>query len=400
MAGDNLFLLALAMGLLFCSPRIWSQAAPPAPEHPWHSTQEQRLEQSAVPALTSEFGIDSAKIYTLPELIDLAETHNPETQAAWERARSQAAALGVARSELYPTIAAAALSQTGRSEVYLNTRFYRQTNQEFDLALELNYTIFDFGARSGRIDEARARLLAADFDFNDVHRRLIYRVAATYYELLNASGQVAAARASLANAQTVEQAAEVRLKNGLATLPDELEAKSAAAQADYDLQAALGSEEIAHGELATALGASPTEAIQVQPIDSLAIPETLETTVDAAIDSALRERPDLMQQIATIREANARLKQARAAYYPNLGVQVRPDAQALYGRQQTLPWGDTADLDGGVVLGLHWTVFDGGLRRNQKARAMADIKTTQAEADATRDDIENEVWTAYANLKT
>lgn len=398
---DELFLfLTVATGLLLCNPRSWCQTSPPAPDHPWYSDQQKLVQQEAQQALPLQFAIDSAKTYSLPELIDLAEAHNPETQSAWERARSEAASLGVARSELYPTIEAAALSQTGRSEIYLNTRFYRQTVEEFDLALELNYTVFDFGSRAGRIDAAKARLLAADFSFNDVQRRLIYRVAAAYYELLNASGQVAAARASLANAQTVEQAAEARLTNGLATLPDVLEAKSAAAEADYDLQAATGAEEISRGELATAIGASPLAAIQVQPIDSLTIPATLETTVDAAIDRAFRERPDLMQQIAAIRGANARLRQARAAYYPTLDLQVRPDAQALYGSQQTLPWGNTADLDGGVVLGLHWTVFDGGLRRSQEAKAVADINTARAQADATRDNIENQVWIAYANLQT
>jgi outer membrane protein TolC len=400
LAGGYAAVLVVATALLVFTLNSPCQTAPPAPDRPWHSEQEKGIEQGASHALSPELKIDAANIYSLSELVDLAESHNPETRLAWESARSEAASLGVARSELYPTIAAAALSHTSRSEVYLNTRFYRQTLQEFDLALDLNYTVFDFGARAGRIDAAKAQLLGADFAFNDVHRRLIYRVAAGYYQLLNASGQVAAARASLTNAQTVEKAAEARLRNGLATLPDELEAKSAAAQADYDLQAALGTEEIAHGELATALGSSPTETIQVEPIDRLTIPETLETAVDAALDRAFQERPDLMQQIAEIRAANAGLKQARAACYPTLGLEVRPDAQALYGLQQSLPWGNTADLDGGVVLGMHWTVFDGGLRRSQEAKARADVHAAEAQADALRDNIENEIWTAYSNLKT
>ena len=380
------------------------QTAPPSPDHPWYSGQELRLEQGAAggagPKAGTEPVVVAGKVYTLPELIDLAEMHNPETRLAWERARSAAAALGVARSELYPTIAAAVLSETTRSEIYLNTRFYRQTIPEFDLALELNYTIFDFGARSGRIDASKARLLGADFGFNDVHRRLIYRVAAAYYELLNASGQVAAARASLANAEAVKQAAAERLKNGVATLPDELEAKSAAAEADYELQSVLGAREIAYGELATALGVSPAEKLQVEPIDHLPIPDTLETSVDEAMDRAFHERPDLMQRMTAIREADAHLKEAHAAYYPTLQMRVRPDAQALYGLQQQLPWGSTADLDGEVVLGLHWTIFDGGLRRSQEAKARADLHTAQAQADALRDDIQDGVWTAYSNLKT
>ena len=45
--------------------------------------------------------IEPDRGYSLAELIDLAEAHNPVTQVAWEGARAQAAALGVARSELF-----------------------------------------------------------------------------------------------------------------------------------------------------------------------------------------------------------------------------------------------------------------------------------------------------------
>ena len=82
-------------------------------------------------------------------------------------------------------------------------------------------------------------LLASNFGFNDVHRQLIYDVSQAYYRLLNAAGQEEAAGASLVNAQAVQQAAEERLRNGLATLPDVLEARSATAQAQYNLQAVL-----------------------------------------------------------------------------------------------------------------------------------------------------------------
>lgn len=358
------------------------------------------MEQSAGQSLSHEFSTNAATTYTLAELIDLAEAHNPETRQAWEAARSRAAAMGVARSELYPTLAVAALSQTERNQIYFNTRFYRQTAQSFDLALDLNYTVFDFGARAGRIDAAKAQLLAADFAFNDAQRQLIYRVANAYYQLLNAAGQVVAARANLANAQTVQQAAEARLKNGLATLPDALEARSASAQAEYDLQAALGAQDVAHGNLATALGVSPTDTINVESIEQLKLPDSIEDTVDQAIDRAFRQRPDLMSQIARIRAADARLKQAHAAYFPTLSLHAQPDAQSLYAEQQQLPWGNTADLDGEVSLGLNWTIFDGGARKKEVEQAQADIRTAQAQADVIRDQIENEIWSSYSDLKT
>jgi len=83
-----------------------------------------------------------------------------------------------------------------------------------------------------------------------------------------------------------------------------------------------------------------------------------------------------------------------------LSVQATPSGRSLYLLQQTLPWGHTADLNGGLSLNLNWTAFDGGARRSRQEQAEADIRGADAQASVTRDRIENEVWTAYSNLNT
>jgi len=379
---------------------VFAQSPPASPDRPWHFVDERQVINEGNHVRQSAFRIESDKNYSLAELIDLAETHNPETRVAWENARAQAAALGIARSELYPTLSAVALSGVDRSEVPLGSQFYRQTVPVFEASLELNYTIFDFGARRGRIAAESARVLAANFAFNDVHRKIIYRVQQAYYRLLNASGQEDAARASLANALAVQQAAEERLHNGLATLPDVLEARSATAQAQYDLQAVVGAEEIARGDLATALGASATTVIRVQPLSELPTPESVGHSVNEAIDHAFAQRPDLQAEVAGIREADAHRKEARAAFYPSLSLQANPSAQSLYVLQQTLPWGHTSGLTGGLAFSLNWTVFDGGARKSRLAQAEAVIRGAQAQVSAAHDRIEDEVWTGYSNLNT
>jgi outer membrane protein len=396
-------ILARATALIlfgFCARCALGQTAPTAPDHPWHAPAEQKIEADAKNFQELRFSIDPAKTYTLAELVDLAESHNPDTHVAWERARAQAATLGIARSELYPTLVAAAISQINRQEILFNNVFYRQTIQDFQAAVELNYLVFDFGGRGGRIDAAKAETLVANFAFNDTHRQVIYRVEQAYYQLLNAAGQEDAVRASLANAEAVQQAAEDRLNNGLATLPDVLEARSATAQAEYELQAVLGAEEIAHGDLATSLGTAPTITIQVQPLKDLTIPDSISDNVEAAIDRALVQRPDLLAQVAEVRSANARVKEARSAFYPSLTVNARPSGDAFFGLQQPFPWGYTAGLTGGLRFNLNWTVFDGGARKNNLARAQADMHAAQAQVISTRDQIADQVWTAYSNLNT
>src|ERR1700691_1723544 len=293
-------LMALLGGAIACA-----QRAPLSPQQPWQGT---TTLPEPPPRSAPAFAPDPNKIYTLPELVNLAEQNNPDTRVAWENAKARAADLGISKSTLYPTVAALAIAQSARDNLFFAPSYYRQTLYTFSPALELDYTIFDFGRRLDEIAVSRNNLLAANFLFNDTHRKVIYQVMAAYYRVLNAKGQEDAAEANLKNAQTVQQAADARLDLGLATLPDVLEARSAAAQADYDLQAAIGASEIAHGDLTTALGISPTNPLQVESIQGLSIPQDLTVTVEASIDKALVQRPDLMQRVAEVRAAQAEVK--------------------------------------------------------------------------------------------
>ena len=159
------------------------------------------------------------------------------------------------------------------TNLFFAPNYYRQTVRILLSRARTGLHRLRFWQAAEEIAISRNNLLAANLLFNDTHRKVIYQVMAAYYRVLNTKGQEDAAEANLKNAQTVQQDAESRLDLGLATLPDVLEARSAAAQADYDLQAAIGASEIAHGDLATALGISPTIPLQVESIQTLTIPE-------------------------------------------------------------------------------------------------------------------------------
>src|SRR5579862_1014368 len=212
--------------LFFLSPlSVRAQKAPTTPDKAWSNpTAEQSLNKQFSTLPDTKYSLDPAKAYTLAELIDLAEQHNPETRLAWQEAKARAAALGIARSALFPTLAAVAVGNTSRVQIFFNTEFVRQTYGIFEPELHVEYLIFDFGGRGGAIDAAKANLLAANLTFNNTHLKIIFQVTSAYYRLLNAMGQMDAAEANLKNAQAVEEDAKDRLQNGLATKPDVLEA--------------------------------------------------------------------------------------------------------------------------------------------------------------------------------
>jgi outer membrane protein len=389
----TLLALSLAAGI------VSAQRAPSSPEKPWPGP---TTLPAAPGARTAPFvAPDPTKTYTLPELINLAEQNNPETRVAWENARVRAAELGVSKASLYPTIAAVAVAQTTRYNVFFGPIFYRQTEESYSPALEVDYTIFDFGRRLHEIAISKSNLLAANFLFNDTHRKIIFQVMSAYYRVLNTKGQEDAAEANLKNAQTVQQAAEARLDLGLATLPDVLEARSAAAQADYDLQAAIGASEIAHGDLATALGLSPVGHLQVESIQSLTIPQDLTMTVEASIDRALAQRPDLMQRVAQLRAAHAEVKEAKTAYFPTVTFNGVGGISRTYAEQDQAAGVYSPTQESWTArVSLTWDLFDGFARENRVARAKADQKQAAAEVDAIRDQVENQVWTAYSTART
>ena len=379
---------------------LWAQGTPPVSSSVYQVRGVQALEQGASAKPHEAPKLDPEKIYTLSDLIDVAQQHNPETRVAWEQAKVRAAGLGIARSALYPTVSAVALAVSLRQAALVGENWNRQTEGVFEPLLRVEYLVFDVGGRSGEIDAAKAELLAADLHFNDTHRKVIDEVASSYYRLLNAQGQLQAAEVNLANAKAVEDAASARLANGLATKPDRLEATAARAQAEYDLQSAQGAMEVARGDLATVLGAEPDAVFKVQGIDELKLPSQMAASVDEDMQRAFRQRPDLLQQLARLRADDAAIKQARSTYFPELSFVGNGGEARGYGQTNQYPGHYAEGEVWTAELELKWTLFDGARREYRIAKARADKRTTQAEIDTLRDRIANEVWAAYSNMRT
>ena len=379
---------------------LMAQSAPPASDVIWQAKSAKSLLHKYPIKPEESQNPDIDKAYTLADLIDLAEQHNPETRVAWQQAKSKADALGIARSALYPTLSAVVLADSLRTATLIGEYFHRQTEGIFEPVLHVEYLVFDIGGRSGEIDATKANLLAADFAFNDTHRRIIYQVASAYYRLLNAEGQREAAEVSLENAKTIDEDASARLANGLATKPDELEAAAARAQADYDLQAVVGAVDIARGDLATAVGFAPGTAFKIQNVDQLQLPSSIADSVDQEIDHAFSQRPDLLQQLARLRADDASIKQAKSSYFPSLTFEGDGGEARAYGQQDLLPGSYGEGEIWTAQLNLKWTLFDGARREYRIAQAEHDKRSAQAQIDSLRDQIANQVWAAYSDMQT
>ncbi len=393
-------LLAVALATTsFLSIGAWGQTAPATPDKPW-LPDHRSLERDITVVAPREASIDGEHVYSLGELIDIAESNSPTTQAAWNRAKSAAASVGIAKSELYPTVIAATSGRTFLNPQLFGPTFVLQDWGIFDAEIHLAYTLVDFGARRSEITATQARLIAANLSFNNQHLALIRQVSQEYFNLLKARGLREAAEVSLNDARTTESAAQERRKNGLATVPEVLEAKAATAKAAYDLQSAIGYERVEIGNLARAITANPIKPLKVEPLDQLKIPDKLDQSVEDAINTAFNDRPDLQADQARVRAAKAEIKHAHSAYYPSLTFEGSKGWIRGFGEQYGSPADYAKTFTYDATLGLKWTIFDGFRREKSISQAKAEEKVAAEEVRESQDEITNQVWNDYSDATT
>jgi len=352
--------------------------------------------------------IDPQKRYELIELIDLAQRSNPETRVAWESARQAAIGVGLVESKYFPVLMLTALGGY-QSEAFPAPKnvapsgFFRANIEQVLPTLNLHWLLLDFGRRGNALDAAEERLLQANLGFNRKHQEVIFRVQRSFFALTSVKAKIAVAQSALDAARAVREAAEAQSRSGLATLPEVALARQQEAQAVFDLEDVLATERDAQVALAESIGVAPTTPIQVADFSVLPPPGALAESVDKVIGQATDGRPDLIAKVAALREKEAEVRRARAAYFPTLSLVS--NVNTLAGRVQitggVLPtgWFSAAEPSGGVGLLFEWNLFEGGATRRQVELAEAGRRAAEEEVTAARDRAIREIWKAYSDVR-
>ena len=352
--------------------------------------------------------IDPGKSYSLVELIDMAESVNPETRIAWEGARQAAIKVGLVETEYFPMLTLSALGGYQSvpipvSQSLASSGFYRADFEEILPTLKLQWLLLDFGRRGSSWDAARQSLMASNLIFNRRHQEVIFNVQRAFFGLTSLLAKISVAQSSIDSARAVRESAEAQARNGLATVSEVSLARQQEAQAAFDLEDVLASERDAQVALAESIGIPPTTPIRVKDFSALPPPMALEESVDKVIDQALVNRPDLIAKVAVLRAKEAEIRKARAAYYPTLSL--ASDAGVLAGRTRISGTNgingsfNTSEPSYGVGLALEWKIFEGGAKRRRVELAEAERRAAEDEVTRARDLTIRQVWKAYTDTK-
>ena len=357
--------------------------------------------------------IDAQHAYTLAELIDVAESGNPETRIAWNAARGAAEATAVAKSTYLPQVAANVVGayQVARGRDGLLGYELPGRSSVFGTvsAVSLQWLLFDFGARDARMKEAGQLSVAANVAFTGVHQKVMYEVCMAYYTYVAAKVRAVNARDVLQNADAIEAAAQSRYSQGVGTVIEVSQARQASAQARLMLVQADGSADDAHLALLAALGASPLSKLTVAiPPERPWGPDAQEAA-DRLVVEALERRPDVLAAYAAQKASAARVDAADAEFKPKLFLsttgsytsgRVGVSAFPSFGQQAPTLNVSGSQWGGTVLLGVTVPLYDGGLRDSAKRLTQADADKAAATLERVKIVAAREIVAAQNRLRT
>lgn len=327
---------------------------------------------------------------TLVQLTDLALRRNPKTQLAWAAIRSSEAGVELARAGYWPTIGAAVSAQRNRALNF--SGLPSSTLTRYGVSVSLSYLLWDFGTRSGQLDQAKFELAAAQLSQHQTMQDVILQVEQAYYQVLGLQAVVEANRQSLKDAETNLVAARDRKSSGVATLGDVYKAEAAYAGAQLALQQTEGQLAGARGQLAVAIGDSPNTPFTLAAWEQEPTPMLPSRSVDDLIADARDARPELLAAKAREQSAAANIGATRGRGLPSLNF------NANTGHTKVVDVGDSSQYS--LLLNLNVPLFAGFGDRAAVRQAEARLETARATSDDLRSQVELQVWQAYQNLSS
>jgi outer membrane protein TolC len=336
-------------------------------------------------------GFDTAGLshLGLAEVIDIALTSSPSTQATWADAKVAAAQYGMARAARWPTL------NLDGSAIRSDASGYTQTPgtwaTTWGTSATLSWLLLDAGGRAGRAESARQGLIAANQTQNAALADRVLDVEVAFFAYAGAKALVAADNLAEAEAETSLTVAQELHTIGMATVADVLRARTALAQTHLEAQGHHGQVINARGALAVAMGYPANVAGDID-IDAPAVPVAqVSASVDSLVAVAVAQRPDLQVARARALAAAAAAQATRAAQLPSLAL------NGSVGES----WRDGTATDRGTAsVQLRVPLFSGTSAQHELAAAQAIAEAAGHRARSLAQRVVYEVFAAHTDLQT
>ncbi len=311
----------------------------------------------------------------LDALIQEALAHNADIRLAAARIEEARANLGLAQAARMPQVDATVdASRSRRTQKGSMEIPGAPVNNSYQAQLGASYELDLWGRYREASKAARSDLLASEYGREVVRITLTSQTAQAYFTLRSLDAQLDLVEKTMTNRQDAVDLQKMRLDAGVSS---ELELRQAQAElASLEASKAQLTQTLRQQELALAVlvGRNPRELMQ----GTLPRGNSLEAMVEPPLvppglpSALLEQRPDIRQAEQNVLTTHARIKEAKAALYPDLSL------TAYYGSESKA----LSDLFSGpaaiwgITAGIAQSIFNGG--RTEAELQARDARQTQA----------------------
>jgi NodT family efflux transporter outer membrane factor (OMF) lipoprotein len=252
---------------------------------------------------------------TLDQLIATARAKSFDIAAAAARVLQADAALRQAGAALLPAVSASGKDDWSRS--YVNSGFGKgyAESRTYSLAPSASYELDLWGKLRATKESALASAIQSRYDAATVALTTVASIATTWFQALGYADRIAIARRNLDASASILEAIRAGQEAGINSALDVAQQEALVAGIRAGIPGLESSLVQTLNGLGVLIGEAP-ERITVQPgtLGALALPE-----VAPGLPAALLERrPDVASAEAQLVAANANLRAARAAFFPDV----------------------------------------------------------------------------------
>ena len=331
----------------------------------------------------------SVKTYDKPlSLVDVTEAalcYNPQTKEVYASAKAQAAQVGVARSLFFPSVT----DTVSTSENKTQTSNYSSNLKNTIVA---SYLLYDFGSRDATLENANQLLKAASATQSATVQNVLLSAVNAFYQVHASKAILNASIETEHLYQESFKSAEAKYIAGVATPADKLQAQTSFANATLIKIKNEGILKIAYGNLASIMGVPASMPLEIADAKLDTIPEMIDQDIEALIEKARLQRPDLIASEAQLKASLAKIEAAKADSKPTLSVNL----SNIYADDSKAALTNTSSIGINVSIPLF-----GGYKPTYLIRsAEATAELNASKRDQLKLQVSLDVWTAYQNLKT
>lgn len=263
----------------------------------------------------------------LAQLIEEAVAGSPDLAAAAARVRTAQAYAQRAGAALKPSFDAFATPELARQSQNNGLPAPDGWNDSGSVGLSLSFDLDLWGKNRAALRAAVSDAEAAAFELAEARLMLTTSIASAYADLATLHAQRDSLESALAIRSDTLKLVAQRVAIGLDTRAELKQAEARVPQARSDLAATDEAIELTQNALAALLGAGPDRGRAIgRP--AIATFAALGAPANASIELVGR-RPDIAAARARVEATASRIKEARAAFYPNINLTALIGLQAF-----------------------------------------------------------------------